>query len=231
MNRTKIEWTDFTWNPITGCLNSCPYCYARKIAKRFPNIFPNGFKPTFHEDRLTEPYKLKKSSKIFTCSMGEIFGAWVPQEWVSKIFRVIIDCGPMSTVKGHPNHIFQILTKCPHNFSSFFAILNYRLPPNMWLGVTIDRQNAAYKKRFLTDGVLKGGVKFISFEPLLEEINIDLEGIDWIIIGAQTNPYKPPRKEWVQKLIDQARELDIPVFLKDNLRWHEKIQEFPGVRK
>ena len=119
MNRTKIEWTDFTWNPITGCLNSCPYCYARKIAKRFPNIFPNGFKPTFHEDRLAEPYEEVPETfrsknpnlslghaMIFTVSMGEMFGSWVPDTWISKILEVIRD---------NPWHVFQILTKCPEN--------------------------------------------------------------------------------------------------------------------
>jgi len=208
MNRTKIEWTEYTWNPITGCENSCGFCYARKIAKRFPKNFPRGFEPTFYPDRLKEPYQLKKPS--------------------TRVFRVIWDHAPGY---GRPEHQFQILTKFPQNIPYFSAISaqDYKVPGNCWLGTSINYQGDVWRKDALLKWVRrKTGVFFVSFEPLLEPIRIDLSGLDWIIIGAQTNPLKLPEPGWVQSLIDQARERNIPVFLKDNLSWPEKIQEFPN---
>jgi len=112
MNRTKIEWTDYTWNPVTGCKHGCPYCYGRKIAKRFKKLFPNGYEPTFHPERLKEPYNsVPKSFKsrnpnlpegsamIFTVSMGDLFGNWVPAEWIEAVIKVAED---------NPQHIFPI---------------------------------------------------------------------------------------------------------------------------
>lgn len=227
MNRTKIEWTNYTWNPITGCENNCRFCYARKIAKRFPKNFPRGFEPTFYPDRLKEPYQLKRPSLIFTVSMGDMFGSWVPDLWVTRVFRVIWDHAPGY---GRPEHQFQILTKFPQNIPYFSAIScqNYKVPGNCWLGTSINYQGDVWRKDALLKWVRrKTGVFFVSFEPLLEPIDIDLTGLDWIIIGAQTNPLKLPEPEWVQSLIDQAREKNIPVFLKDNLSWSKKIQEFP----
>jgi protein gp37 len=158
--------------------------------------------------------------------MGEIFGSWVERSWVHSIFRVIWNCSGNETYKA-PKHIFQILTKAPNNISSFFPI-TYTFPPNLWLGTTVEDQSKTWRIAWITDNLLKhNGVRFVSFEPLLGPIEYDLKGIDWVIIGAQTNPYKPPKREWVQSLIEQARDAGASVFLKDNLRWKEKIQEFP----
>ncbi len=218
MNRTKIEWTDFTWNPVTGCLHGCPYCYGRKIANRFRSIFPNGYKPTFHPERLEEPYRIKKPSKIFVCSMGDLFGNWVPAKWIEAVIRVAED---------NPQHIFQFLTKNPARYKEF------SFPRNCWLGTTVtsyeDQDRILDLPRYGENGRT---INFVSFEPLLGEVN--LEGwiwgyIDWVIIGAQTNPYRPPKPEWVERIIVGARRNGKPVFLKDNLRWPERIQEFPEV--
>jgi len=216
VNRTKIEWTDYTWNPVTGCLHSCSYCYGRKIANRFRSIFPNGYKPTFHPERLEEPYNLKKSSKIFVCSMGDLFGNWVPAKWIKAVIKVAED---------NPQHIFQFLTKNPARYEEF------RFPKNCWLGTTVtsyldqDRilQLPRYEENYRT-------LNFVSFEPLLGEVYLEdwIWGyIDWVIVGAQTNPYKPPKPEWVKHIILEAKKAGKPVFLKNNLRWPEKIQEFP----
>jgi len=89
INCTGIEWTDYTWNPITGCLHGCPYCYAKKITKRFPKNYPNGFNPTFYPERLDDPGKVKKPSMIFTVSMGDMFGSWVDIAWIEKIIETI----------------------------------------------------------------------------------------------------------------------------------------------
>jgi len=101
MTNSKIEWTESTWNPITGCSKiseGCEHCYAERMVKRFPHIYPNGFKPTFHEKRLSDPLRWKKPRRIFVCSMGDLFHEDVPYEWIAKVFKVMKDC---------PQHTFQ----------------------------------------------------------------------------------------------------------------------------
>lgn len=208
MNKTKIEWCDWTWNPITGCKNTCSYCYAKRISKRFKR----GFEPTFYANRLNEPAKLKEPSKIFTVSMGEMFGDWIPNAWISDILDVI---------SKNPQHIFQILTKYPKN------LLKWSFPRNVWVGTTVTHDKDEYKTYILQK--VEASVKFVSFEPLLERVVPNLERISWIIIGAQTNPEIQPKKVWVKELIDEARCSNIRVFLKNNLKWKKKIQEFPTV--
>jgi len=209
MNRTKIEWTDYTWNPITGCKGGCHYCYARKIYQRFNR----SFEPQFHVERLLEPMKVKKPSKIFTCSVSDFFA-----DWNEPIWKLLIK----ETMRACPQHIFQILTKQHQN-------IYHGLGENVWIGVTITERFLANEKIGYLVGRSDAKVKFVSFEPLQDRIDCHLKCIDWVIIGAQTNPYRPPNKEWVEHLIKQAREFNTPVFLKDNLKWHEKIQEFPVI--
>lgn len=212
MNRTKIEWTDFTWNPVTGCKHGCPYCYGREIAKRFKNHFPNGYKPTFHPDRLDEPSRIKKPSKIFTVSMGDLFGDWVPNEWIEAVIDV---------ARKNPKHVFQFLTKNPRRYADF------EFPPNCWIGTTVESQNNLDRLEILRRSDNEN-IKFVSFEPLLGPVDSDLDGIDWIIIGAQTGrKHIIPDHEWVESLISEARRSRCAIFLKDNLGWNEKVQEFP----
>ena len=224
MNKTKIEWADFTWNPVTGCYgpegskespNWCPYCYAKKIATRFKGTeaFPEGFKPTFHPDRLLDPYEMKKPSRIFACSMTDLFGPWLPDNWVGEV---------LFSIGNVPRHTFIILTKSARNLLKWQRYF----PTNLWLGITVTEQKDVERISYLR--TVDQNVKLISFEPLLGPINVNLEGIDRIIIGAQTNPTRIPKKDWVVALINQARELGISIFLKKNLCWPEKIQEFPG---
>ncbi len=224
MNKTKIEWCDYTWNPVTGCKHGCEYCYAAKISKRFTG----DFEPRFHTKRLLEPLKVKKPSKIFVVSMGDLFGDWVPSDWISQV---------INTCRMTPWHTYMFLTK---NESRYFE---FDFPDNCWLGATTgDKPNDKTVwqpdgKSFLasdihctTDTMRFFNNSFLSLEPLRCDAGkeLDIDGIDWIIIGAQTGPGAvKPKPDWVQSIIDQCRACSVPVFLKDNLNWPEKIQEWP----
>jgi len=223
MNKTKIEWTDFTWNPITGCLHGCWYCYARKICLRFKKLFPNGFEPTFHFERLKELWDLKKPSKIFACSISDLFADWTHPDWRDQVLLSIFGC----PVK----HIFQLLTKNPENIP-----VNMKFPENVWVGTTVTNEHLDETSRNLTFiKMVNAHVKFASFEPLLGALpeNISLKGLDWIIIGKLTGSRKVElNPAWVWDLIHKARDCrGIPVFIKNNILENypefPKLQEFP----
>ena len=217
MNPTKIEYCDYTLNPITGCLKGCYYCYAYKIAKRFPKAFPDGFQPTFHPKRLNEPYILKKPSKILLCSMGDMFGNWVPDRWISTILEMVVQ---------NPQHIFMVLTKCPDElwkWNSYFRDLR-----NLWVGISIDGlRHEAHYDDLLKLKDTKAHIKIISLEPLLRPIYFQLKGVDWIIIGGQTGPRVIPRREWLRDILRQAELYGISVFIKDNASWPERVRFYP----
>ena len=202
-----IEWCDATWNPITGCLHDCWYCYAQKIALRFQG----HYQPTIHYDRLKEKMP-KKSSKIFVGSMADMFGDWVDPVWIKWVLEI---------VKKNPQHTFQFLTKNPKRYSEF------EFPKNCWLGLTLDKPSG--RKLFILKQ--QPNYTFISFEPLCDDMSdINLKGIDWVIIGAMTGMGKRniiPKKEWIEYLIKEAEKYNIPVFIKDNVKWSKKIQKFP----
>ena len=222
MQKTKIEWTDYTWNPVKGkCPVGCPYCYARRLYDRFkwnPEI-------RLDEKELLAPYKFKKPSKIFVGSTIELF--IIEKHWFNKILRVVYD---------NPQHIFQFLSKYPNKFHYYFSCDESKLPDNMWLGTTVTNQKTATRVSWLMDKYLKkreNSIKFISFEPLHSFIISDLYGIDWIIIGAETGNRKGkiiPKREWIEGLVNQAKEHNIPTFFKDNLKpyWNgEWYRQFP----
>lgn len=215
MNPTKIEWTDYTWNPVTGCQKGCIYCYARDIANRFSAEFPVGFEPRFIPDRLTEPAKKRRPSRIFAVSMGDLFGAWVPDEWIEAVF---------AAVRASPRHTFQFLTKNPARYAGL------ELPRNGWYGATVDRAAGLARLEDLRD---LDAITFVSFEPVLGPIDPDLSGIDWAIVGALSrssrNPAMLPDREWVTAIMDRAREAGAAVFLKDSLEdlGIGRIQEYP----
>lgn len=242
MNRTKIEWVKnpdgsqgYTWNPITGCLNHVNGlcngggfpCYAYKLANgrlksrylankntatdRYDeDSYP--FYPRFWGDRLAEPmehpepmYPAKRKG-IFVCDMSDLFGIGIPEIWAEQV---------MTTIKLCPYHRFYLLTKKPQNLIKWSPF-----PENAYIGVTATDTYMAVKGLQHLDGI-KASKKFVSFEPLLSQTCItaaSLSGIDWLIIGAQTNPYKPPEIEWVREIVNAADKAGIPVFLKDNLR-------------
>jgi protein gp37 len=173
------------------------------------------FMPTFHPERLHDPEHLKTSSKIFVCSMGELFDPQVKDEWISETIYAMI---------YNPKHIFQVLTKQP------VLAWAWHLPHNCWLGVSIDAVTNGCVQIHQLENHPSDVLKFVSFEPLLDEIWPDLSKIDWVIIGAQTGPNAvKPEWAWVNDLLTECDKLGIPVFLKNNLHWPEKRQEFPKV--
>lgn len=197
MNNTKIEWTDLSWNPVSGCLNDCPYCYAKAIYKRFNK----SFKPQFHEKRLFEPIYINKPNKIFVCSVADLFGNWVPVKWIKDILYIVSEC---------PQHTFQFLTKNPKRY------LEFEFPKNAWLGATATNQ--IMFNSFIEILRQKENITFLSCEPMLTEIKGSLNEIDWLIIGACTGIHRfQPPKEWVLNLTNDGRKSNCAVFYKPNL--------------
>lgn len=250
MNKTSIEWCDFTWNPITGCFHPCrdTYCYntmkstspLNRFGARYKDsdgtfkyekdwrkrqtgqchiahkgeIYPYGYDPTFYPHRLNEPLKVKKPSKIFVVDTGDMFGNWIPEEWIEQIFE---------TVKKCDWHTFQFLTKNPKR------LIRYEFPDNAWVGTSVNSDED--RKRAESIKKAKARVKFLSIEPLLGPVTFDLKGIDWIIIGAQTGKHPvAPEREWIEGIVKQSEKLNISLFLKNNLRKYSDNyfeQQFP----
>jgi len=222
MNHTKIEYLDYTWNPIVGCAGvNCAVrskCWARATGKRFKHrcVLCYTFTPHLHKERLEEPLHLSKPSRIGVCFMGDLFDSGVHPDWQGDV---------LETVEKALRHTFIFLTKQPQNIPRWM-----RLPVNAWLGVTVNEKADLNRIK-----ILKGhyaGLLFVSFEPLYEDLgDVDLRGISWIIIGAQTRPDRQPAIKWTNDLVDQARKLEIPIFMKNNLKNYSRrcypIQEFP----
>jgi protein gp37 len=211
VNRTKIEWCDYTWNPVTGCLHGCAYCYARRLSERFGR----SFLPTLHEDRLGKPAKVEKPSRIFVCSMADLFGEWVPWEWIEAVLGIVQACSW---------HTFIFLTKDPKRLAEFNP-----WPENCWVGATATN-NVDKEKAIFQFSMVEAKVKFLSLEPLLGPVQINRRDrhLNWVIVGAMTGPRAvKPEAQWVKRLIQGCQAAEIPVFLKDNLRWPEKIQGWP----
>ena len=211
MNKTGIEWTDYSWNPVTGCKHECDYCYAKAINHRFKR----SWKPMFHEKRIKQPLFKDKSHKIFVCSMADLFGEWVPDEWIKRVLHI---------TRLAKQHTFQFLTKNPERYFDF------EFTKNCWLGASATDQKMLDNAMTVLSE-LKGNVKYLSCEPLLNKIVMH-GSVDWLIIGACSNP-KPcqPEREWVLDMINYATLNKIPIFLKPNLRVvdHLLFKEFPHV--
>lgn len=212
---SKIEWTDKTWNPITGCSKfskGCIHCYAETMAKRLMAMgikkYNNGFFITLHYDCLNEPIKWKKQHNIFVCSMSDIFHEDVPFDFVDKIFE---------TIKATPQHNYQILTKRAERMAEYFK--GKEIPKNVWLGVTVE--SIDYKNRIDFLRVLDAHIKFISCEPLLGDLGfIDLNSIDWVIVGGESGPNARPMKEdWVLNIKKQVDEHGVVFFFKQWGTW------------
>lgn len=227
MNKTKIEYCDYTWNPITGCLRGCEYCYARKLARgRLRNLYLSNpevapgcdandpFAPRYWEERLPQPRTVSRPSKIFAIDMGELFGPWLPKYWTRSVL------GEIAYLK---RHTFLLLTKQP------YVAAGYELPHNVWVGVSIEDSGDECIMRLANFSHVRARVRFISYEPLLGPIAFIPHWADWIIIGAMTGRGAiKPDPIWVEDLIGMADEVGLPVFLKDNLGWPEVRREWPS---
>jgi protein gp37 len=214
-NKTNdnIEWAGWSWNPVTGCMNTCEYCYARDIATRFHG----GFEPTFHPDRLDAPKNTKPSpdnNKVFVCSMADLFGPWVQREWINSILLV---------VEENPQWVFIFLTKYPEN------LMPWIFPVNAWIGATADTQKR-YDKAVRVFKRKLGSVRFLSMEPLLEYIETpSISVFDWLIIGARSKNSKLPEFQpdirWVLDITNDAHDHGVKVYWKPNLTVRPK--EYP----
>lgn len=285
--KTKIDWCDSTWNPVTGCLHGCEYCYARRIAERFGGAsethnnecchecqwitegtgeiheldepiydFDNGrnapypfdFDPTFHRYKLDEPQRWKKPRNIFVCSMADLFGDWVPDEWIKEVF---------AACEKAPQHRFLFLTKNPGRYCHLERAGIMPKGDNFWFGATFDHSNwpghdgpheiPGRPTTFALHGKMVHDAgdfyypaypeknRFVSFEPLLYDIgaHIGSTGAQWHIIGAETGNRKgkvATQREWVEHIVEYSDKNHIPVFMKESLRGlmgDDFRQEFP----
>lgn len=207
---SKIEWTETTWNPVTGCTKvseGCRYCYAERLAVRLKAMnnprYLNGFDITLHNDLLSAPLKWHYPRMVFVNSMSDLFHENIPLDFIKKVFEVI------SISK---DHTFQILTKRSERVCLLADKLKW--PSNLWMGVTVESEEYLYRIDHLKDTPAK--LKFISFEPLLSCFNkLELEGIDWVIVGGESGPNsRPMNREWVIKIKDRALKLGVPFFFK-----------------
>ena len=215
MRTTKIEWTDKTWNPITGCTKKsagCAHCYAEVMARRLQAMhlkkYQNGFGLTLHEEDLDDPFQWKRPHNIFVCSMSDIFHENVPFDFVDRI---------LETIKKTPQHRYQILTKRSERMAEYFTTRD--IPQNIWLGVTVECTSS--KIRIDNLRVLNATVKFLSCEPLIEDLGeLDLQGIDWVIVGGESGTLARPMKpEWVVNIKEQVERQGAAFFFKQWGTW------------
>lgn len=240
--KTKIDWCDSTWNPVTGCLHGCEYCYARGIATRFsgnalsinhvlnePFVakgkvqpYPFGFVPTFHRYRLND-YIAKKGRNIFVCSMADLFGRWVPDSWLDEIFEVC---------EKTEQHNYLFLTKNVERYCKY----GVPMLDNMWYGASITRES----EMCLFNQLPAFCNTFVSIEPILEDLkpekhNVMFRQVKWVIIGAETGRRKNkvvPERKWIEDIVNECRNAyyPVPVFMKSSLAeiWGKPlVQEMP----
>lgn len=212
MAQSSIEWTEMTWNPVTGCDKisaGCKFCYAEVMAKRLKAMgvekYQNEFKLTIHEEELATPYTWKKSKVVFVNSMSDLFHKDVPIEFIQKVFRVM---------KENPQHVFQVLTKRADVMLYYDKEGWLDWSHNIWMGVSVE--NEALMNRIDLLRQSKARTKFLSCEPLIGPLpNLNLKGIDWVIVGGESGRKpRPMKKEWVLDIKKQCENFDVAFFFK-----------------
>lgn len=210
MATSRIEWTESTWNPLTGCTKispGCKNCYAERMAKRLQAMglekYQNGFRLTLHPDVLQEPLNWTKPQYIFVNSMSDLFHKDVPIDFILQIFDVMR--------RAHW-HQFQILTKRAERLLELNALIDW--PENVWMGVSVENADYSYRIDYLRQ--TNAAVKFLSLEPLLGPLqDLDLRGIHWVIAGGESGPHaRPLQADWVRSIRDQCQRQRVPFFFK-----------------
>lgn len=210
VDKTKIEWTDSTWNPVTGCTKisqGCKFCYAETMANRLKKMgvtnYKDGFEVKLHKDSLTIPLTINKPRMIFVNSMSDLFHEKVPDDFIFSVFEV------MNKAYWH---VFQVLTKRPERMVEISQ--KVKLTNNIWLGVSVENNQTKGRIDYLRS--IQSNIRFISFEPLLEKIdNPNLENIDWVIVGGESGRTpRPIEADWVRSLRDICIEKQILFFFK-----------------
>lgn len=280
--KTKVDWCDSTWNPVTGCLHGCEYCYARKIAERFggcwrldlppdtswrgnvgerklmgdyarhndgkchvldePEIecavfdppsgyrgkvkpYPYYFSPTLHRYKLDEPQKWKKPRTIFVCSMADLFGEWVPDEWIEQVFKAC---------EAAPQHRYLFLTKNPKRYVDLYAKNILPIGKGYWYGTTVTSPEQPFFYSRVPDD---NPHTFVSIEPIMGSFGKIKDLPNWVIVGAETGNRKgkvAPRKEWIDGIAEACKRYRTPIFMKESLRGlmgADFRQEFPWKEK
>ena len=212
MATTKIEWTESTWNPVTGCTKistGCKYCYAEVMARRLKAMgqekYRNGFDLTLHTNTLKEPYTWKKSRMIFVNSMSDLFHKDIPIDYIQRVFKVI---------KDNPQHVFQVLTKRADVLRYYDSEGLLDWPHNLWMGVTVESNELTYRIDHLRNTGTR--VKFLSCEPLLSALpNMNLQHMDWVIVGGESGRTpRPMKEEWVIDIKEQCQNANVAFYFK-----------------
>lgn len=212
MAQTKIEWTESTWNPVTGCTKistGCRFCYAEVMARRLKAMgqekYQNGFELTLHPDTLKEPYSWKKPKMVFVNSMSDLFHKDVPIEFIQQVFRVI---------RENPQHVFQVLTKRSDVLMYYDSEGWLDWPHNLWMGVTVEHHSLVHRIDQLQQ--TRARVKFLSCEPLLSALpDLNLKNIDWVIVGGESGRTpRPMKEEWVVDIKHQCEKADVAFYFK-----------------
>jgi len=210
MAKSAIEWTESTWNPVTGCTKisaGCRHCYAERMALRLQAMgqpaYVNGFEVTLHPERLCLPLEWKKPSTIFVNSMSDLFHEDIPEEFVQDVFE---------TMREASWHRFQVLTKRAERLLELNDSIEW--PDNVWMGVTVERQDYVSRIDYLRE--TRARVKFLSCEPLLGTLpDLNLQDIGWVIVGGESGSNaRPMDPEWARDVRDQCNAADVPFFFK-----------------
>jgi protein gp37 len=209
--RSRIEWTEQTWNPVTGCTKlsaGCKHCYAETLAKRLKAMgasgYERGFALTLHPDRIGQPLHRRKPTMYFVNSMSDLFHQAVPFGFIDKV---------LETIRATPRHCYQILTKRPEVMAAFFK--DRPVPTNAWLGASVENRRHGVPRIEVLRGI-DAQIRFLSVEPLLEDLGVlDLKGISWVIVGGESGPRARPMKpKWARSVQLQCMDAGVPFFFK-----------------
>ncbi len=209
-DHSSIEWTEATWNPVTGCTKvsqGCKHCYAERLAKRLQAMgsarYANGFKVTLHPHLLDLPLRWKQPRTIFVNSMSDLFHPKVPDDFIAHVFDTMVEASW---------HTFQVLTKRPERVVEMAANLPWR--PNIWMGTSVENEQVLARVDFLRE--VPAAVRFLSCEPLLGPLpSLNLQGIHWVIVGGESGPHHRPIEEtWVRGIHVMCEQHEVPFFFK-----------------